>query len=187
MRVLADAQDINQEAMPASAGIAGFTLFELLIAMSLGLILLLAAVPSYHHIFARNKQADLVNHLIAAIHAARSEAVARNQVVVLCGSGDGKQCDGQWQEGQLMVLDQNQQVLRTYSGLPSGDQLWWRSSLGYNTELKLAPSGFTDGQQGSFYYCPRENARQYGARIIVSGSARVRVESIGETACESSY
>ena len=47
----------------------GFTLFELLLAMSLGLVLLMSAVPSYHYLLARNKTVNTVNHIVSAIHA----------------------------------------------------------------------------------------------------------------------
>lgn len=154
----------------------GFTFFELLLAMSLGLILLLCAVPSYHYLLARNKTATTVNHVVAALHSARNEAVSQSQIVVFCGSSDGRHCDGQWQAGQLLLLDQTQAVLRVFSGVASGDRLWWQSSLGSNNALKWAPTGFTQGQRGSFYYCPRDNAARYGAKIVVSDSGRTRVE-----------
>ena len=164
----------------------GFTLFELLIVMGIGLILLMVGVPSYQNLLARNKTVTVVNQVVDAIHSARTEAVARNQTVVFCGSADGGHCDGHWQIGQLVALDQNQQVLRVYSGLPPGDRLWWQSSLGANNALKLAPTGFTAGQRGSFYYCPLDNPLQYGAKIIIADSGRIRVEtdpSELQTAC----
>lgn len=160
----------------------GFTLFELLVVMSIGLILLLTGVPAYQHLLARNKTTATINHIIAAIHAARDMAIAQNQMITFCGSSDKLHCDGQWQAGQLMLLDQSQQVLRIYSGVGAGDRLWWQSSLGYNNVLKLSPTGFTDGQRGSFYYCPRYNASQYGAKIVVADSGRLRVEADG-SAC----
>jgi type IV fimbrial biogenesis protein FimT len=166
----------------------GFTVLEWLLAMGIAVVLLLVAVPSYHHLLARNQTTSVVDRLITAVRTARNEAVAENQVVVFCGSSDSVHCDGQWQAGQIMRLAQNSQVLHTYPGVPAGDRLWWQSSLGYNDALKLAPTGFTQGQRGSFYYCPQHEAAQYGAKIIVSDSARLRVETDSEdTKCESYY
>ena len=166
--------------MRQALSLRGFTLFELLLAISLGLILLMIAVPSYEHLLARNKTTGVVNHIIAAIHTARSEAITQSRVIVFCGSEDNTHCDGQWQAGQLMLIDDSQQVLRIYSGISPGDRLWWKSSLGYNNALKFAPTGFTQGQRGSFYYCPRYRTAQYGAKIVVSDSGRVRVETDAE-------
>lgn len=156
---------------------SGFTLFELLIVMGIGLILLVIGIPSYQHLLARNKTTTVVNQVMDAIHSARTEAVARGETVVFCGSGDGMHCDGDWQAGQLLALDQTQQVLRVYAGLRQGDRLWWQSSLGANNALKLAPTGFTAGQRGSFYYCPLADPTRYGAKIVVADSGRVRVET----------
>lgn len=155
----------------------GFTLFELLLAMSVSLILAFTAAPAWHHWVARNKTAEFISRMVTAIHAARSEAVAREENVVFCGSGDGVHCDGRWQSGQLTMLDHSQKVLRIYPATASGDRFWWKSSLGYNDALKLAPTGFTAGQRGSFYYCPHYKPERYGAKIVVSDSARLRVET----------
>ena len=157
--------------------VAGFTLFELLIVMSISLILLAVGAPSYQHLLANNETAAVVNQVIDAIHSARTEAVTRGETMVFCGSGDGMHCDGHWQAGQLLALDQTQQVLRVYSGVHPGDRLWWQSSLGANNALKLAPTGFTAGQRGSFYYCPLADPGRYGAKIIIADSGRIRVET----------
>lgn len=157
-----------------------FSLLEFILAMSIGLILLLCAVPSYQHLQAANTTTTIVRQMATAIHDARSEALAQGKMVALCGSGDGLHCDGQWQAGQIMILEQDGQLLRVFPGVASGERLWWQSSLGHNDILKLAPTGFTDGQRGSFYYCPRHGASQYGAKIVVSDSARVRVETGGQ-------
>lgn len=155
----------------------GFTLFELLLSLSIGLILLLTGIPAWRHLVAQNKRTHTVNQIIAELHAARSEAISRSQVVVFCGSRDGTHCDGQWQIGRLALLDQNREVLRVYSALTAGDRFWWQGSLGYNDALKWMPTGFTQGQRGSFYYCPGYKPGRYGAKIIVSDSGRIRVET----------
>lgn len=154
----------------------GFTLFELLFSIGIALILLVSAVPAYQQLIAHNKTMSVVNHITFGIHTARSAAIAQNQVVDFCGSQDRRHCDGEWSQGQVMLLDQTQEVLQRYDGLTKGDRLWWNSSLGYDDTLKFAPTGFTNGQRGSFYYCPQRKPEKYGAKIIVSESGRVRVE-----------
>ncbi|MBS0350452.1 MAG: GspH/FimT family pseudopilin [Proteobacteria bacterium] len=159
---------------------AGFSLLELLVVLAMGLIMLLMSIPAYQHLFEKTQSSNVINQLIAAINAARTEAIAGNQVIVLCGSSNGLQCDGQWQKGMLLI-DPNDMVLRNFSALPLGDRLWWQSSLGTDDFLKLAPTGFTDGQRGSFYYCPRYNPVKYGAKITISDSGRARVDTDTQT------
>lgn len=153
----------------------GFTLFELLLVMSIGLFFLTALVPSYRHFVFHNKVAAVVNQLSLAIHSARQQAISNNQIVELCGSGDHSRCDGNWQNSQILVLAESQKVLQVFSLLGQGERLWWQSSLGDNNALKLAPTGFTQGQRGSFYYCSADG--NYGAKVIVTDSGRVRVET----------
>lgn len=156
-------------------------MLELLLVISVGCILSMASIPSYQHLLARNKTAHLINHVIVAMDAARSEAIAKGQVVAFCGSQDALHCDGQWQTGQVMLMDRSQQILRVYPGVSAGDRFWWQGSLGSNEALKFAPTGFTAGQRGSFYYCPRVKANQYGAKIVVSDSGRARIETDAQT------
>lgn len=159
----------------------GFTLFELLLGLSIALILLAAIIPGFQHFRSRNQTVQIVDHISAAIHMARSAAIAANEVVIFCGTGDQEYCDGNWSRGELIMQEFDRQILRYFTGvIPEGDHLLWRSSLSDNNELKLAPSGFTKGQRGSFYYCPRYHSEKYGAKIVISDSARLRVEYGGE-------
>ncbi len=154
----------------------GFTLLEVLLVIALGIILLLIAAPSYQDFIVRNRAANSISQVISAIQAARNEAIAQGQTIIFCGSSDQVRCDGQWQAGQI-TLTENAKILRIYSAISPGDRFWWQSSLGQNNELKLAATGFTAGQRGSFYYCPKYKPGSYGAKIIVSDSGRIRVDS----------
>lgn len=155
---------------------SGFTLFELLVTLSIVVILLMIAIPSYQHLYAINKTSVVVNHVVDAIHSTRSSAMAENQIVAFCGSGDHQHCDGNWSKGQLIIEAQSQRILQNFLPANQHDKLLWKSSLGDNNSLKLAPNGFTDGQRGSFYYCPAEHPEKYGAKIVVSDSGRTRME-----------
>jgi prepilin-type N-terminal cleavage/methylation domain-containing protein len=159
----------------------GFTLFELMLVMSISALLLIAAIPSYHHFIFRNKTAALVNQLEWAIHMSRQQAIATHQELEFCGSSNRTECDGRWQEGQVLRVVSTKQILRIFSLVGAGERLWWQSSLGDNNTLKLAPTGFTEGQHGSFYYCSGDNQGRYGAQVIVMNSGRVRVETDTET------
>ena len=57
---------------------AGFTLVELLIAITILAILAAVAIPSFAETIIRNQTASQNNELIALIHLARNEAIRRN-------------------------------------------------------------------------------------------------------------
>lgn len=77
---------------------SGFTLVELMITLAVAVILVTVAIPSFRDTLARNELITTTNAWVAAINAARAEAVKRNQSVALCGEdnaptkGIGKDC-----------------------------------------------------------------------------------------------
>lgn len=150
---------------------SGFSLIELLLAMTLLAILLVVAIPMTQSLLTRNRVTQHAAELVTALNYARSEAVKRGSLVTFCKSKAGKSCEGDWRDGQIVIVDK--QVLRQYAALTNGDNLIWRSSLGKNEMLQFAPAGFTHGQSGSFYYCPAE--KQYAKRIVVEQSGRTRI------------
>lgn len=90
----------------------GFTLGEMLTALAVVGIGLAVAVPSFQTITRNNRRATAVNQLVAAMHMARSEAVTRNQRVVICPSADGEACGGDWQDGWVYFPDPNDNQVR---------------------------------------------------------------------------
>lgn len=70
----------------------GFTLYELLITLSLAAILVSLGVPAFSSMLARSRQAVEINSLFHAIHLARKESIVHRHVVSLCPSADGRTC-----------------------------------------------------------------------------------------------
>lgn len=64
----------------------GFTLVELMITMTIALVLLMIAVPSFKNITLSNKLTTTANDLVNAINVARMEAVKRNTNTQLCSN-----------------------------------------------------------------------------------------------------
>lgn len=100
----------------------GVTLIELLVTLSILMILIAAAVPSFQAALASNQVTGVTNDLISVLNMARSEAVARGETVTVCRSNDthvpinnqatprtGPSCDTDpargWQSGWLVFVD----------------------------------------------------------------------------------
>jgi len=62
----------------------GFTLIEMLVVMTIGAILIAAAIPSFVWLNARTRAANASNSLLASFEWARSEAIRRNTRVSIC-------------------------------------------------------------------------------------------------------
>lgn len=82
----------------------GYSLYEVLVTLTLIAILAGIAIPSFAGMAARNRIAVEINALFHAIHVARKESIMRRQVVSICPSTDGNRCGGRddWQTGWIM-------------------------------------------------------------------------------------
>ena len=66
----------------------GFTLVELLVVMTIGAILVAAAVPSMSYFIATTRTSNATNTMVASFELARSEAIRRNTIVSVCRTLD---------------------------------------------------------------------------------------------------
>jgi type IV fimbrial biogenesis protein FimT len=82
----------------------GFTLFELLVTITVAAMVIAIGVPSFAKFGARNRQAAEINALFHAVHLARKTSIMRRQVISLCPSTDGLRCapGRDWSMGWLM-------------------------------------------------------------------------------------
>lgn len=88
----------------------GFTLYELLVTLSLVTILLSLGLPSFSTSLAKSRQTTEINALFHAIHLARKESIRRREVVSLCPSDDGESCRPglDWSSGWILFNNADQ-------------------------------------------------------------------------------
>lgn len=146
-----------------------------MIVIVLSSILIFSAVISYQTFFSDNQLTVLVNQVKGALRYARYAAITMNANVRLCAKDTDNTCGVNWQEGLLVLNDDNQAVLRIFSAMPAGFQGVWRSTLGDSSDLRWRPTGFTRGQQGSFFICA-QNKAALSAKIVILRTGRLRSE-----------
>ena len=90
----------------------GFTLVELMITLTVVVILLSVAVPSFRALQANNQAVTQVNLLVSTLNFARSEAVSRNATVAICPKATASIADttcgdnGDWANGWQVFTDE---------------------------------------------------------------------------------
>ena len=87
---------------------AGFTLIELMVTLSVSVILLGIAYPSFTDTIRNNRIITRNNDLIAALNIARSEAAKRGVVTTVCSTNSAQTaCDdsGDWNRGWMVFTD----------------------------------------------------------------------------------
>lgn len=82
---------------------AGFTLLESMIAMGVLALMLSLAVPSMVDLRSQSRVDTVHRDLISAMNQARSMAVSQSERISLCGSSNGQNCDGTWNQWLLFV------------------------------------------------------------------------------------
>lgn len=153
----------------------GFTLVEVLTTLAVLGVSLSLVVPSLAGVAQSSRSASAINELVATLHIARSEAIARNSRVVVCPSEDGLHCgDVTWDAGWIRFVDTNGDYR------PDADKPVLGASPAlaalrihtdtFDTALGFGPSGgvvVPDGLAagGDFTFCP--GATDQGAQVLV--------------------
>ncbi|TSA49992.1 MAG: prepilin-type N-terminal cleavage/methylation domain-containing protein [Nitrosomonadales bacterium] len=171
----------------------GFALTELMVTLSVSAILPAVSVPAFNQVMASSRLTAYANDMFATLVLARSEAVKRNQRVVLCKSADdGQTCAGTggWEQGWIVFVDLNNDasraaselIVRKMPALPNGYALNGNTSISsyvsYDPQgmTKLASGAF---QAGTFTLCPPAPAASgHGRKIVLSASGRSRISKI---------
>ena len=157
----------------------GFTLVELMVALSIAALLLMVAVPSFQTFVLNARRTTLANDLVLALAYAKSEAVKRGVQVTVCSRQDDTTCAGSitWDNGWLVFVDNDDDgvvdtppevVLQVYPPLPTGSTLRAAS----DQRVTFDPTGFTPGYNDTFRLCDARGTTE-GRRIVVSLQGRV--------------
>lgn len=165
-----------------SRGEPGFSMVELTVTLAVAGALLAAAAPTFVDLVRDRRISTQIQRLLTDVHLARSEAIKRNQDVVICRSTDGARCErgggarAEWSMGRIVYVnsdgdkrrDPGEHLLQSRSAV-SGDMRlrfnqWWR--------VIYHPDG--SAKNGSFTLCDSRGAAHARALILYyTGRPRV--------------
>ena len=157
---------------------AAFSLLELMVVISITLIIITFAVPSFGSLVSRSKIESKANTVFDIFQLARGTAISQGKFITLCPSTDGQQCNQQWQLGLMAFIDNNYD--REFSGndeiiafLPSTSSATLHGNQPYFT---YNPLGALKGRMGSLITCPSGGKLSTSVRLLVSQMGRVRTQ-----------
>jgi type IV fimbrial biogenesis protein FimT len=159
---------------------AGTTLVELLTTLTIVAILATVAVPSLHVFQLNSRRAAVVNGFLHSLFLARSEAIKRGQIVSVCRSSDGKNCEsgtGDWRSGWIVFAnrdrddpperDSGEDVITSSGGWPGGSITSNRRAYSFRPTTQGVVNG-------TIVFCDARGS-SYARAIIISHTGRPRV------------
>ena len=157
----------------------GYSLYELLMTLTLVALIAGLGLPSFSGVVARAGMHVEINALFHAIHLARKESIMRKRIVSLCPSLDGLSCEPglDWSSGWLMFenTDKDEPPRRD-----SDEPLLQAHLVGENVRIMANRRGFTlratqkRATNGTFIVCDRSD-RAAPVALVVSYTGRPRV------------
>ena len=177
--------------MFGSARHRGFTLIELMIVIVIVGVILTVSAPSMLNLLQKNRLQTAADNFYAGLMLARSEALKRNQPVIICKSPDGSTCpgSGNWEQGWMVFADLDadgakdagELVLQVGEALKSGDTMRVRSVVGtaggaFANQLVYRNDGSSSGTTGTeaFIFCDSDKNQLTAREILVTVTGRPR-------------
>lgn len=161
----------------------GFTFLELIIVLGIIAVLALLALPQYDSFLNRHQAQADVEQLVRTITLARQQALLRNEIISLCPNDLSQSCGENWSSG-LLVRNEMGQVISSLAFNNDAQIILKTFPVGHEYLLQFSGNGYTQTQNGSFYYCP--HSIDFAKRIVFNQAGRVYVTTDGAfEACES--
>jgi type IV fimbrial biogenesis protein FimT len=161
----------------------GFTLIELMTALSIAAILMSVAIPALRSFTANSTQTSAINDFVSSMHIARNTAITTNTRVTVCASTAGETCQSvAWDTGWIIFADDNSnqvvdgdEVIIGISAAIDGLSI---ESGSFSDYLMYRPNGrimnnSINGNSGEFTVCDYRGI-EHAKVVIVDLSGRPR-------------
>lgn len=162
-----------------SRRVGGFTLLDLLIAMTILAILLGVAIPGLKNAVARVQAASARSAITTTLFDALRHATVLGREIVVCPASDA-QCIGgkDWSQGWIAFIDSDgnrlrspdEQIVRQQEALPAGVRL--HGTIG-RPRIVYQPNGGNGGSNVTFTLCDRRGPK-HALALILSNGGRLR-------------
>ena len=129
--------------MLASQQPSGFTLYELMIALAIGSLVLVMGVPSFSGVMDNQRMTAATNEMVMSLNLAKSEAIKRVAYVSVCKSSNGVSCSAagtSWDDGWIVFANA---TVANLGSIDAGDEII-RVYPALRDTLSLTPIGTVD-------------------------------------------
>lgn len=157
----------------------GFTLIELMVTLTVLVVLIAIAVPSFDGVRLSTRLNSYATALVAGGQLARSEAIKRNAPVTLCVSADGASCStsGQWETGWIVVS--GTRVLLQQPAAAGGYQL---RDTGGASAVTFQATG-VGASPASIAICRASPSAGQARQVNISATGRTSIKRLADGTC----
>lgn len=170
---------MSRQRSPARRRAVGFTLLDMVVAMTILGILMGIVIPAFRDAVARTQAASARSAITTTLFDALRHATVLGREIVVCPGGAG-QCAGgtDWSPGWIAFIDADgdrlrgpdEQIIRQQEALPDGVRL--HGSIG-RPRIVYQPNGGNGGSNITFTLCDRRGP-EHAQALILSNGGRLR-------------
>lgn len=161
---------------------SGFTLIELMVAITIFVIVAQISVWFFADFLAKNRANNQISLLHRNINFARLYAIEHDSYVTLCALKDKECLEDEWHNGVSLFIDNDRStsltndelIISTFEYSHEADTLEYP-----RTAITFRPDGSLNGfQNGTFVYCPNsDDSSLEGLALTISQTGRIRIKS----------
>lgn len=163
-----------------------FSLFELLITLSILSIMMMIAIPNFQNYQARQEISQLLPLIRQHVSLAKNTAQIHHTNIIICSSSTVDKCElNQWNNGIIVFsdlnnnkkIDHNETIHKlTQTDLRFGSIKWNGGVTSPNVVTFQGDTGLPRGSPGNFLYCSFKNPDHH-RYISISPMGHTRIET----------
>lgn len=148
----------------------GFTFIEMIIVLAIAAVICLLAIPSFLHSETKIKGTLAQAQLLTQLHQAQEIANNKMVNVTICLSSDGQTCVTD-NAAMILLSIGRELVMSTY--IKGRGRLHLRSYPAYRNYILMSPTVAGSSDNGTFWYCSKENVLQWAVTVSQSGEPQL--------------
>jgi len=172
----------------------GFTLVELMVTVTVSVILIAIAAPSFGTLLLKRSVQVAADNLVSDLRFARTEAIKRSRTVSVCSATTPTACSAgaSWKDGWIVFvdadgdgsLDEGDQILRVQDALPSIASVASASPASDRLFFVYQSTGMARGATQTFIITPTgDDATSLNRVVCVSIQGRAALRALGTVSC----